>query len=198
MNGRWFLLSVHVFATNGRFPSEGRLLTKAVFQQRSSSTEGHLPPKAVFHRRSSSTQGCLPQKAVFHRRPSFTYHNTLVDLIFVKTVNIPNLSLLPCLEVASPIKVVFHRRSSSTEADVLCEKVVTEKKLWKYWSTNVVASWTPGWQTTDTLIARANFVEFSISFVLSDHLLSKSLVRPPLLTCLRNIWTPPDAYLCAY
>ena len=27
-------------------------------------------------------------------------HNTLVDLIFVRTVNIPNLSLLPCLEVA--------------------------------------------------------------------------------------------------
>ena len=28
-------------------------------------------------------------------------HNTLVDLIFVRTVSIPNLSLLPCLEVAS-------------------------------------------------------------------------------------------------
>ena len=27
-------------------------------------------------------------------------HNSLVDLIFVRTVNIPNFSLLPCLEVA--------------------------------------------------------------------------------------------------
>ena len=27
-------------------------------------------------------------------------HNTLVDLKFVRTVSIPNLSLLPCLEVA--------------------------------------------------------------------------------------------------
>ena len=26
--------------------------------------------------------------------------NALVDLIFVRTVNIPNISLLPCLEVA--------------------------------------------------------------------------------------------------
>ena len=34
--------------------------------------------------------------------------NTLIDLIFVRTVNIPNLSFLPCLEVASPPKVVFH------------------------------------------------------------------------------------------
>ena len=55
---------------------------------------------------------------------SSTYHNTLVDLIFVRTVNIPNLSILLCLEVASPLKaastkgrlpskVVFHQRSSS-------------------------------------------------------------------------------------
>ena len=27
-------------------------------------------------------------------------HNTLVDLIFVRSVDIPNFSLLPCLEVA--------------------------------------------------------------------------------------------------
>ena len=29
-----------------------------------------------------------------------SYHNTLVDIIFVSTVNIPNLRLLPCPEVA--------------------------------------------------------------------------------------------------
>ena len=28
-------------------------------------------------------------------------HNTSLDLIFVRTVNIPNFSLLPCVEVAS-------------------------------------------------------------------------------------------------
>ena len=73
----------------------------------------------IFHRRLSSTKGRLPkkvvsqQKIVFHRRLSSTYHNTLVDLIFVRTVNIPNLSLLPCLEV------VFHRRSSSTYHNTL-------------------------------------------------------------------------------
>ena len=43
---------------------------------------GHLPPLIVFHKRSSST-----------------YHDTLEDLIFVRTVHIPNLSLLLCLEV---------------------------------------------------------------------------------------------------
>ena len=36
----------------------------------------------------------------FHRRSSSTYHNSLVDLLFVSTVNIPNISLLPCIEVA--------------------------------------------------------------------------------------------------
>ena len=29
-----------------------------------------------------------------------SYHNTLVNLIFVSTVNIPNISLQPCLDVA--------------------------------------------------------------------------------------------------
>ena len=109
----------------------GRLPPKVVFHQRSSSTrssstKGRLPPKVVFHRRSSSTEGrlrpkvvftkgLLPPKVIFHRWSSFTYHNTLVDLLFVRTVNIPNLSLLPCLEVASPLKVVFHQRLSPTE-----------------------------------------------------------------------------------
>ena len=52
------------------------------------------------HWRSSSTEGCLSPKVVFHQRLFSTYHNTLVDLIFVRTVYIPNLSFLPCLEVA--------------------------------------------------------------------------------------------------
>ena len=104
--------------------NKGCFPQKVVFHRSSSSTEGHLPPKVVFHRRSTSTEGCLTPKVVFHRRPpkvffhqrsAFTYHNTLVDRIFFRTANIPNLSLLPCLEVASPPKVVFYRKLSSTE-----------------------------------------------------------------------------------
>ena len=97
-------------STEGHLPP-----TKFVFHQRLSSTAGRIRLKVVFHRRSSSTKGLLPSKVVFHRWSSFTYHNTLVDLLFVRTVNIPNLSLLPCLEVASPLKVVFHQRLSPTE-----------------------------------------------------------------------------------
>ena len=107
-------------STKGRLPpkvvfhqrfssTEGCLAPKIVFHQRLSSTEGCLPPKVVFHQRLSSTKGHLPPKVIFHWRSSFINHNTLVDLIFVKTVNIPNLSLIPCLEM------VFHRRLSSTE-----------------------------------------------------------------------------------
>ena len=96
--------------------TEGCLLTKVVFHGWSSSTRGGLPPKVVFHwrlsstkgrlvlkvvfhRRLSSTDGRLPPKVGFHRTSSFTYHNTLVEPIFLRTVNIPNLSPLPCLEV---------------------------------------------------------------------------------------------------
>ena len=46
----------------------------AMLHWRLSSTEGRLPPKVVLHRRPSSTKGCPP--------------------------TIPNLRLLPCLEVA--------------------------------------------------------------------------------------------------
>ena len=43
--------------------------------------------EVVVHWRLSSP------KVVFHRRSSSAYHSTLVDLIFVRTVNIPNLSI---------------------------------------------------------------------------------------------------------
>ena len=97
------------------------LSRKVVFHRRSSSIEGRLPQKVVFHWRSSSTKGCLsltisPWLILYLWEPS-TYQisasylqcmmfmhdalcNTLVDLIFVRTFSIPNLSLLPCLEVA--------------------------------------------------------------------------------------------------
>ena len=112
--------------------TEGCLPMKVVFHRRSSSTGGRLPEKVVFHWRLSSTKYCLPPKVVFHRRPSSTkchlppkvvfhwslystYNESLIDLIFVRTVNIPNLGFLPCLEVASPLKVVFPQRLSPTE-----------------------------------------------------------------------------------
>ena len=80
-----------------------------VFHWRMSSTECCLSQKVVFHQRSSSTEGCIPTKVVFHLSSSSTYHDTLVDLIFVRAVKLPNLSLLCCLEVASQPKVFFHQ-----------------------------------------------------------------------------------------
>ena len=103
--------------------TKGRLRLKVVFHRWSTSIEGHLPPKVVFHKRSSSTEGCLPPKFVFHLRLSFTYHNSLVDIINVRAVNAPNLSLLPCLEVASPQNVVVQRGSSSTYHDTLVDLI---------------------------------------------------------------------------
>ena len=93
-----------------RGSSKGRLPLKVLFHCRSSSTTGHLPPKVVFHLRSSSlkvvfhlrsssTKGFLPAEVVFQRLSS-TYHNTLVHLIFVRAVNIPNLSFLPAVHDA--------------------------------------------------------------------------------------------------
>ena len=76
------------------------LSPKVVFHWRSSSTEGRLPPKVVFNWRSSSTEGHLPPKVVFLQRSSSTYHNTLVHLIFVRAVSIPNLSFLPAVHDA--------------------------------------------------------------------------------------------------
>ena len=38
-------------------------------------------------------------------RRGLAYHDTLVDLILVIKVNVPNFSLLPCLEVTQKIVV---------------------------------------------------------------------------------------------
>jgi len=95
--------------------TKGHLPPKVVLHQMSSSTKGRLPLNVIFHQRSSSTKSCLPPKCILHwrlpstkvhpppkivfrRMSSSTLHNTLVDLIFVRTVNIPNLILLPCFE----------------------------------------------------------------------------------------------------
>ena len=83
---------------------KGCLPLKGVFNCRSSSTTGCLPPKVVFHRRLSSTKGRLPPSGIMHHAGC----NTLVDLIFLRTVNIPNLSLLPCLEVAYDAWCMIH------------------------------------------------------------------------------------------
>ena len=92
----------------------GKKYREYVYHQSSSCTEGCLPLKVVFNQRTSSTGGHLTLKVVFHLRSSSTYHNTLIDLVFVRSVRIPNFSFLPALEVAFPPKVVFHKRSSST------------------------------------------------------------------------------------
>ena len=115
-------------STKGRLPPQvvvhRRLSSmKVVFHWRYSSTKGCIPLKVVFYQRSSSTRGHLPPKVVFHLRLSSTYHNTLIDFIFVRTVNIPNLSFLPCLEVASPLKVVFHPKLSLTYHDTLVDLI---------------------------------------------------------------------------
>ena len=68
--------------------------------------DGPLPPIApgvVISGKSvegGALVGHLLPLIVFHKRSSSTYHDTFEDLIFVRTVHIPNLSLLPCLEVA--------------------------------------------------------------------------------------------------
>ena len=89
---------------HGRSSStEGCLPPKVVFHQKVSSTNGHLPTEGrlpmnvVFQQRSPPNEGRLPPKCIFQQRLSSTYHNTLVDLIFVRTVNIPNLSFLPTM-----------------------------------------------------------------------------------------------------
>ena len=84
----------------GSSSTESHLPQEVIFHRRLSSTIGRLPPKVNFHQRSSSTKSRLSPKVVFHQWSSSIYHNTLVDLIFVRTVNIPNLNLLPCFEVA--------------------------------------------------------------------------------------------------
>ena len=107
--------------------TQGCLPPKVVFHPRSSSTEGPLSPKfvfplkVVFQWRLSSTKGRLPPPItpwlilylwvvnIQNIKISASYLqcmlydawcNTLVDFIFVRTVNILNFSLLPCLEVA--------------------------------------------------------------------------------------------------
>ena len=58
------------------------------------------------------------------RNDAMTVHNTLDDLIFVSTVNIPNLSLLTCLEVA----YIFRQHAASIYGFVRDVTFVTSKK----------------------------------------------------------------------
>ena len=82
---RWVVVNVF---------SGGRLPSKVIFRQRSSSVKCRLPSNVVFHQmsssRSSSIKGCFLSKIVFRQRSS---------------------SIKGCL----PSKVIFHRRSSSIE-----------------------------------------------------------------------------------
>ena len=101
-----FLLKVvfkwRLYSTNGRFP------LKVVFNWMLSSTEGRLPPTMTPYicENSQLTKShpptcndrCMMYDTWCMMHDAWCY--TLVDLIFVRTVSIPNLSLLPCLEVA--------------------------------------------------------------------------------------------------
>ena len=73
----------------GRLPSKvvfrqrsssvkGRLPSKVVFRQRSSSIKGRLPSKVVFRQRLSSIKGRLPSKGFFHRRLSSSFESLLL------------------------------------------------------------------------------------------------------------------------
>ena len=82
--------------SRGEVITKGRLPAKIVLQWRSSSTKGRLALKVVFYQWPFSKKCCLPPKVVSnegHLPPKAVFnHNTLVDLIFVRTVNIPNLA----------------------------------------------------------------------------------------------------------
>ena len=110
--------------------TEGRLPLKVVFHRWVSSTEGRLPPKFVFHQRSSSNKGYLPPKVVFHQRPSsieghlpskviFHHHNTLVDLIFVRTVNIQNLKPPTLLRSGLNFFLTNERNETNEQSHIL-------------------------------------------------------------------------------
>ena len=58
------------FCSGNIHPIEGRLTSKVVFHQRSSSVKGHIPSKVVFSQRSYSVKGRLPSKVVFRQRLS--------------------------------------------------------------------------------------------------------------------------------
>ena len=101
---------------------------RIVFHKKLSSTEGRLPPQVVFHRRISSTEGCLPSMVVFHRRSSSTYHNTLVDIIFVRATTHCHCSkffyIFRCRIIScnnsSNRQFCFENFSSETEPENLC------------------------------------------------------------------------------
>ena len=78
---------------------------KVVLLQRSSFTEGHLPLKVVFQQRSSSNKGPLPPKVIL-------------------TVIVPNLSLLPYLEMAKYFFDIHTKQTKRTYIEAGCCKGV--------------------------------------------------------------------------
>ena len=60
----------------------GRLPSKVVFPQKSSSIKDRLPSKVVFHQRSSSIKSRLPSKVVFRQRSSSIKANLPSKVIF--------------------------------------------------------------------------------------------------------------------
>ena len=83
--------------------NKGRLPSKFVFHQRSSSIKDRLPSKFVFHQRSSSIKGRLPSKVVFYQRQSSIKGCLASKVVFHQRMS--------CIKGYLPSKVIFHHVS---------------------------------------------------------------------------------------
>ena len=111
--------------TKVRCAIQGRLPSKVVFCQRSSSSEVifhkneskvsiHLLTEDIFHQRSSSIKGCLPSKVVLNnQRSPYIKGHLPAKVVFHKSY--------------LPSKVVFPQRPSSTRG-LLSSKVIFHQR----------------------------------------------------------------------
>ena len=105
-------------------PIDGRLPSKVVLRQRSSSVRGHLPSKVVFCWRSFSVKGRLLSKVVFRQRSySIEGRHPLLGYF--------HFCPAPCAfqQCASRLlsKVAFRQRASSVKSRLLSKVVFCQK-----------------------------------------------------------------------
>ena len=163
-------------SNEGRLPLKvvlcrGLSSTKDILPLKVPSIEGYLPLKVFFHQRSSFIRGCLPTKVVIHRRLSSTYYNNLIDLIFVRTVNIPNLNFLPCLEVAY---IFFWQNVRSKHTKEYIEAACF-LKIYGFWANVKVSFWH---KLSHSTILQGHF--FHIVFVNAKFVLVTQNVLPKI------------------
>ena len=118
---------------------KGRLPSKGVFNQRSSSIKDRLPSKSVFHQRLSSIKALLPSKIIFHHRSFFIKECLPSKVIFnqrVSSINQKSSSIKGHL----PSKVVFHQWPSIRRMIyvISSNKIVCSDKSKKIWSKNLL------------------------------------------------------------